>query len=117
MLTLVKQVVNNHGGTAIATNWTLHAAGTTTISGTTGAAAVTSAAVLPGTYTLSESGGPAGYSASAWTCTNNVAVSGGQITLGNGASTTCTITNSDEPAILTLVKQVVNTNGGLATAR
>ena len=115
-LTLVKQVVNTHGGTATATNWTLHAAGPTAISGTTGAAAVTSAAVSAGTYTLSESGGPTGYSASAWSCTNNVAVSGGQITLGNGVSTTCTITNSDQPVVLTLVKQVVNTNGGTAAA-
>jgi len=115
-LTLVKQVVNNNGGTATATNWTLHAAGPTSISGTTGAAAVTAAAVPAGTYTLSESGGPTGYSASAWSCTNNVGVSGGQITLGNGVSTTCTITNSDQPAVLTLVKQVVNTNGGTASA-
>jgi len=115
-LTLVKHVVNNNGGTAAATNWTLHAAGPTSISGTTGAAAVTAAAVPAGTYTLSESGGPTGYSASAWSCTNNVGVSGGQITLGNGVSTTCTVTNSDQPAVLTLVKQVVNTNGGTAVA-
>ena len=60
-LTLVKTVVNNNGGTAVETDWTLQASnGTTTIRGIEGAAAVTNASVPAGTYTLSETG-PSGY--------------------------------------------------------
>jgi len=56
-LTLEKTVINNDGGTAVDTAWTLEATdGTTTISGIEGATAVTAAALAPGTYTLSESG-------------------------------------------------------------
>ena len=62
-LTLVKTVTNDNGGTAVPTAWTLAAAGPTPISGATGSAAVTNATVNAGTYTLSESGGPAGYTA------------------------------------------------------
>ena len=39
-LTLVKQVVNNSGGTAAPSAWTLTASGLTPISGTSGSAAV-----------------------------------------------------------------------------
>ena len=66
-LTLVKQVVNDNGGTAAATDWTLTAAGPTPVSGPTGDPAVTAAPVSAGSYDLSESG-PAGYAASAWSC-------------------------------------------------
>ena len=49
-LTLVKQVVNDQGGTAVSSAWTLVATGgTTTISGSTGSAAVTGVAVPVGT--------------------------------------------------------------------
>ena len=58
-LTLVKQVVNDDGGTALVTDWTLSAAGPTPISGVTGTAAVTLVPVNVGNYDLSESG-PAG---------------------------------------------------------
>ena len=68
-LTLVKTVTNDNGGTAVPTAWTLAAAGPTPITGATGSAAVTNAQVNAGTYTLSESGGPAGYAAGAWSCT------------------------------------------------
>ncbi len=117
-LTLVKQVVNDNGGTAAATAWTLVATGpSTTISGTTGAAAVTSAAVPAGTYALSEAGGPAAYTASTWSCVKNggAAVSANSISLVGNDVATCTITNNDQPATLTLVKTVVNDNGGTAT--
>jgi uncharacterized repeat protein (TIGR01451 family) len=116
-LTLVKTITNDNGGTAAATAWTLTATGPTTISGATGAAAITGATVSPGTYTLSESGGPAGYTASAWTCTNGITVNGSsQITLAQGQSTPCTINNHDQAATLTLAKTVTNDNGGTAAA-
>ncbi len=117
-LTLVKQVVNDNGGTAAAAEWTLVATGSlSTISGTTGTAAVTSAVVPAGTYALSETGGPAAYTASTWSCVKNggTAVSANSISLAGNDVATCTVTNNDRPATLTLVKTVVNDNGGTAT--
>lgn len=113
-LTLNKIVSNTHGGTAVESNWTLTATGPTTLSGpgAAGSADVVSGSTFSaGTYTLSESGGPGGYSASDWTCTNNVTVSNNQITLANGQTTVCSITNSDIAPILTVVKNVVNPYG------
>jgi hypothetical protein len=113
-LTLVKEVTNNNGGTAGAGAWTLTATGSTTITGISGTAAVTSAPVSAGTYTLSESG-PGGYTPSNWVCVGGSYTSGTQaLVLGNGESATCTINNDDQAASLTLVKTVTNDNGGTA---
>ncbi len=108
-LTLVKIVVNTGGGTAVLADWTLTATGSTTLSGKSG----TSGSLAAGSYTLTESG-PTGYSASAWSCTNKV-VTASVVTLLAGDSVTCTITNTFQPAHLTLVKSVVNGHGGTAT--
>ncbi len=67
-LTLVKEVVNDDGGSAEPTDWTLEADGPTPLSGVSGDPAVTGADVEVGAYALSETGGPAGYEASDWTC-------------------------------------------------
>ncbi len=119
-LTLNKIVSNTHGGTAHESAWTISATGPTSISGPGAAGSndvVSGSDFKAGTYTLSESAGPSGYSASAWSCTNNVAVNGQrQITLANGQSTVCTITNSDVASTLTLVKTVINNNGGTKIA-
>ena len=115
-LALVKNVVNTNGGTATASSWTLSAAGTTPLSGAGG---VASSPVSAGTYTLSESGSVFGYTnGTTYSCVKNggSAVSGNSISLVVGDSATCTITNHDNPASLQLVKNVVNTNGGTATA-
>ncbi|MGC5165997.1 prealbumin-like fold domain-containing protein [Luteimicrobium sp. DT211] len=112
-LTLVKTVTNDDGGTAAPTAWTLAADGPTTISGATGSDAVTGATVDAGTYTLSESGGPAGYTAGDWSCTGGT-LTGSSLTLANGGSATCTLDNDDQPAHLTLVKTVTNDDGGTA---
>ncbi|HEU5056223.1 MAG TPA: hypothetical protein VFU21_06850, partial [Kofleriaceae bacterium] len=114
-LTLVKQVVNDNGGTALATAWTLAATGATSISGASGSAAVTNVEVMPGSYALSESGGPAGYLAGTWSCAGG-SQSGASVTLAPDQSATCTITNDDIAPSLTLVKEVVNDNGGTAGA-
>jgi uncharacterized repeat protein (TIGR01451 family)/LPXTG-motif cell wall-anchored protein/fimbrial isopeptide formation D2 family protein len=111
-LTLIKQVVNDDGGTAVATQWTLTADGPTPISGATGSGAVTDAAVEAGVYTLSEDG-PAGYSASDWSCTGGT-LDVDQLTLAVGEVASCTIVNDDIAALLTLVKAVVNDDGGTA---
>jgi hypothetical protein len=114
-LTLVKTVTNDNGGTAATTDWTLSASGPTPISGTTGSGAVTSAAVNAGVYTLSESTGPAGYIAGSWGCTG-ATVNGNQVTVPAGGNVTCTINNNDDAPSLTLIKEVVNDNGGTAVA-
>ncbi len=119
-LTLQNVVVNDNGGTAVATDgWTLHTYfGPTNISGVTGSSSVTNAIIDAGTYGLFEFGGPSGYTSSDWSCTNGVTVLGGgnTITVGNGQSTVCTITNNDYSPILHLRNVVVNDNGGTAIA-
>ncbi len=84
-------------------------------SGATGSAAVTSAPVSAGTLRVVGDGGPAGYAASAWSCVGGTQT-GASIALALGESATCTINNDDIPASLTLVKQVVNDDGGTAVA-
>jgi hypothetical protein len=119
-LTLNKVVSNTHGGTAVESNWTLTADGSTTDLSGPGAAGsadvVSGPTFAAGTYTLSESTGPSGYSASAWSCTNGVTVSNSQITLALGQTTVCTITNSDTTAQLTVIKHVINNDGGTSLA-
>ena len=113
-LTLVKEVVNDDGGTNVATDWTLTADGpagqTTPVTGPTGDPAVTDVPVVIGDYDLSETAGAAvptgGYTASDWDCTGADVTGGDQVTVGLGDDVTCTITNDDNPATLTLVKVV-----------
>ena len=115
-LTLVKQLNLNNGATDAASAWTLRAnkTGTDTttyeLSGSTPASS--DAGFDIGTYDLSETG-PAGYTGSAWSCVKNggAPVEGSSISLGLGDSATCTITNSDDPPGLTLIKNVINDNG------
>ena len=106
-LTLVKTVTNDNGGTAIATDWTLAADGPSPVSGTTGAPAVTDAAVAIGTYALDEAG-PGGYTASDWTCVDgegaSFPVDGASITVAEGDDVTCTIVNNDVLGTWTLAK-------------
>lgn len=112
-LQVIKHVVNDNGGDALPSAWTLKADGPTPISGAGGA--TSGPTFKAGTYTLSESGGPSGYAASAWSC-DGVTLSGNQITLGPGESKTCTITNDDQAATLIVIKHVENPFGGTAKA-
>jgi hypothetical protein len=49
-----------------------------------------------GTYNLSETGGPGGYTASTWNCVGSGTQNDGDtFTLALGQSATCTITNDD----------------------
>ncbi|MBL0021915.1 MAG: DUF11 domain-containing protein [Sphingomonadales bacterium] len=100
VLTLVKSVVNTGGGTAAASAWTLSATGPSTISGVTGNAAVTNATVSAGAYSLAETGGPSGYTASTYSCVVGAApaVAGNSVALVHGDVATCTITNTFQPA-------------------
>ncbi len=120
-LTLNKVVEIDNGGGATENQWTLTAdgaaAGTLSGPGAAGDTDVISGANFKvGTYSLSESDGPAGYSASDWSCTGTDTQSGSTITLGFGQSAVCTITNSDIAPQLTVIKHVVNKYGGTATA-
>jgi uncharacterized repeat protein (TIGR01451 family) len=107
-LTLVKKV----SGTAGVTDWTLSATGPSTISGKTGDSTITSATVKAGQYTLAESGGPNGYTASAWTCDNNISVNNSsQMTLPLDKDVTCTITNTRDTGTVTVNKIVFPSAG------
>ena len=115
-LHLRKTVINDNGGTALNTGWTLTATGVsgspTNLSGTT---PVDSGVTFqPDTYTLAESGGPSGYTSSTYSCVKNggAAVISNSITLTAGDDATCTITNNDIAPQLTVTKVVVNDNNG-----
>ena len=86
MLTLVKEVINDNGGTAVASDWTLTAAGYDPVSPDAG------------TYDLSESG-PSGYSASDWVCVGGNQTDADTVNVGLGDDVTCTITNTFTPPI------------------
>ncbi len=117
-LTLVKTITNDNGGSAATSAWTLAANGPTNISGVTGNASVTNAEVNGGTYTLSESGGPTGYTGGTYSCVKNggSAVISNSITLAAGDNATCTVNNNDNAAHLIVIKHVINDNGGTAVA-
>ena len=109
-LHVIKHVVNDNGGGAVAANWTLTVSSNNGGSGTGNAAG----AEAPGTmytlqagkqYSVAESGGPTGYSESdSADCVIPSAVA--------GTSYTCTITNDDIAPQLHVIKHVVNDNGG-----
>lgn len=110
-LTLLKEVINDNGGSAVDTDWTLSANGPTPISGVEGDASITNAVVGIGSYDLSESG-PSGYSASAWVCDGGVQDDDDTVTLAGNDNVVCTITNDDDAPSLTLQKVVVNDDSG-----
>ena len=105
-LTLVKEVIKNNGGTAVAGDWTLTATG------------YNPNQPLVGTYSLSESGGPAGYTLTSLTCNDSSGTSldSRTVTLGLGEDVICTFVNDDDAPSLTLVKEVNNDNGGTLEA-
>src|SRR6185503_16443020 len=128
-LTLNKVVTNNNGGSAAESLWTLTATGTgatpTNLSGAgaSGSADVVSGSTFkPDTYTLAESGTVSGYTnGTTYSCVKTPAggsagsaVVSNTITLANGDSAVCTITNNDDAPSLTLNKVVTNNNGGSA---
>ncbi|WP_353509976.1 hypothetical protein, partial [Intrasporangium sp.] len=119
-LTIIKHVVNDNGGTAVASNWSMHVktgSPAAEISGSPAAGSETGTTytVAPGTYALSETGGPANYDASNWVCTGTGNQSGSNITLALGDAAICTITNNDVAPKLHLRKVVINNNGGAKT--
>ncbi len=108
-LTLVKEVSNNNGGTALPSAWTLTATGPTGFSGS-GPLVSNGASFDAGTYNLSESNF-GGYTASDWVCVGGTQNDGDTVTVGLGQSAVCTITNDDIAPTLTVTKIVLNPFG------
>ncbi|HEY3239741.1 MAG TPA: hypothetical protein VGL92_09270, partial [Acidimicrobiia bacterium] len=101
-LTVTKIVTNNSGGTAVVGDFPLFVNGNPVTSGVANALAA-------GGYTVSETG-LAGYTGTI----GGDCAADGTITLSLGQVANCTITNNDDPATLTVIKNVVNNDGGNA---
>jgi hypothetical protein len=115
-LTIIKQVVTDNGGTATANQWSIHVkSGVNEVSGSPqpGSGTGTSYTLIGGTYNVSETGGPSGYT---FTGFSGDCDSSGNVTVVPGQTKTCTLTNDDSAATLIVIKHVVNDNGGTATA-
>lgn len=111
-LTLNKTV---QGGAASPSAWTLSATGPSTLSGASG---VTSSTLRPGSYTLSESGGVAGYLLQGWVCQTAtggaVTVTNNTFTLADGANVTCTATNRYLTGALRIQKSIADPLSGFS---
>ena len=102
-LTVIKQIVNDNGGNNVVPDFHLVVIGDTTVGVTSGIQTT----ILSGAYDVSETG-VSGYVASfSGDCNAE-----GHIVLNPGDVKTCTITNDDLPANITLIKNVINNNGG-----
>ncbi|MBI2984669.1 MAG: DUF11 domain-containing protein [Candidatus Kerfeldbacteria bacterium] len=112
-LTVIKQVVNNNGGNNSSGDFTMHIkqGGVDAVTPFAGSASGVTKSLPAGTYTVSETGLPAGYQQTSVVCdgqsTNTVIVT-------NDDKHTCTITNDDVASSITLQKMVINNNGGAA---
>ena len=103
-LTVIKEIVNDNGGNNVVGDFQLQVVGTVVTNVTSGVQTVFAA----DNYTVTETG-IQGYQAS-FTGDCNAA---GQITLNPSDVKTCTITNNDISPNITLIKNVVNDNGGM----
>ncbi len=109
-LIVIKKVVNDNGGTAAPSDFTLavNATDPTPASFKGADTPGVEVTLAPGAYSVSETGGPAGYSGSfSAACTGTIAL---------GETKTCTVTNDDRPAKLIVKKVVINDDGGTKTA-
>lgn len=108
-LTVVKAVVNDNGGTAVAGDFTITVTGTNVSQGSFPGAASpgTTVTLDPGTYSVSET------SVTGYTESQSADCSG---TIAAGETRTCTLTNDDIAPQLIVIKSVVNDSGGAATA-
>jgi len=104
-LTVTKVVINDNGGTNVASDWTLFIDGSPVPQGTP-------ISVLPGTHTVTETG-PSGYTGPTF---SGDCDSSGKVTVAAGQNKSCTVTNDDQPATINVTKKVFNDNGGTAVA-
>ena len=109
-LRVIKKVINDNGGTAEASAFTMSVTGAA-VATFPGSADGTTIAFIPGSYSVDESGGPSGYAA---TISGDCAANG-SITLNLGDVKTCTITNDDIAPTWTVIKVGTNDDGGTLT--
>jgi uncharacterized cupredoxin-like copper-binding protein/plastocyanin len=95
-LIVIKYVINDNGGTALAGDFTMDVTGTNTSPASfAGDESGTTVALDAGSYSVDETG-PAGYAASfSADCTGSIAI---------GETKTCTVTNNDISPTLTVIK-------------
>src|SRR6266545_396508 len=108
-LIVIKHVVNDNGGTAVASAFTMSVTGSSPSPASFAGAESpgTTVTLSPGSYSVSETG-PSGYSSSfSADCSGSIAA---------GQTKTCTVTNDDQAATLIVIKHVINDNGGTVTA-
>ncbi|MDO4904429.1 MAG: hypothetical protein Q4A16_02575 [Lautropia sp.] len=106
-LTLVLDILNEHGGTARPSDVPLEARGPDHVQGISGTKPVTVAPVRPGVYDL---GNPAlpGYRTGKWACSGGT-LDGNVLTLSDQQNVTCRIELKDIPAELKATKTVLGT--------
>ena len=112
ILEVAKHMVNDNGGTALASDFTLDVAGPsplTTSFSVTGSETAILHYVDVGTYIVTETG-PAGYELS-YTFLGNCDTAG-NVSLGLGETKNCTLTNDDISPQLTVKVAINNDNGG-----
>jgi hypothetical protein len=110
-LHIIKQVINNSGGSATVASFNLHVklSGTDVTGSPAAGAAVpgTPYSLAAGTYSVSEDANTSYTQSFSGDCNSS-----GNVTLASGNDKTCTITNDDRPVSITVIKTVVNDNGG-----
>jgi hypothetical protein len=104
-LTVNKVVVNDNGGTKIASDFSFQVNGGTAVAFE--ADGSNSISLAPGVYSVTEPA-VAGYTTTYSNCST--------ITVPAAGNVTCSITNNDQPATLSVQKVVVNDNGGSKVA-
>jgi len=108
-LTLVKEITNDAGGTAVVSDFILEYRSLTAAgSGVTGDASVTSVSVPPGLYSLGEST-VAGYTLVGIKCDGKDADGSDGVELFDGEDVTCVFLNNDQGVDLTIAKSVSDT--------
>lgn len=122
-LVLIKEVINNDDGTAIASDFQLHVLASTSLDVSNSPAAGSSGRtymLAPGVYTITEATSTAYARTFAGDCTAD-----GTITISAGATSTCRVINNDiasttpggdQSGTLIVRKIVVNDDGGVATS-
>lgn len=107
LLTVIKHVVTDNGGNAVAGDFTMNVTGTNVSdSSFPGDESGITVTLDAGAYSVTESGVPSGYTESDSTdCSGTIAA---------GEHKTCTITNDDQQAYIIVDKTVINDNGGNA---
>lgn len=102
-LTVIKKVVNQYGGTADASDFTMYVTGTNVSNSSfPGSSLGTTVTLNAGSYSVSESSLNGYIGSYSGDCNGTIAL---------GDTKTCTITNSDTPASISGTKYEVNANG------